>query len=117
MIDSRQALRCDELGRPRAIIEINRDVTEEEQARQELERLRVLQDRERIAQELGDGILRELFATGLHLQAIAAVAADADVGARIADAIGRLDHMITELRRHVFALGLNQIGPSARPEQ
>jgi hypothetical protein len=57
MSDSRQALRCAELDRPRAIIEINRDVTEQEQARQELEGRGRLQDRERIAQQLGDGIL------------------------------------------------------------
>jgi PAS domain S-box-containing protein len=103
-IDSRQALRCDDLDRPRAIIEINRDVTTQEQARQELERLGRLQDRERIAQQLGDGILRELFATGLHLQATASAATDSEVAARITEAIARLDQMIAELRRHVFAL-------------
>jgi hypothetical protein len=54
-------------------------------------------------------------ATGLHLQATAAVAAD--VADRIAEAIARLDHMITGLRRHVYALNPNQIDPSDRPEQ
>jgi PAS domain S-box-containing protein len=50
-------------------------------------------------------------------QATAAVAADADVADRIAEAIARLDHMIAEVRRHVIALDPNHIGPSDRPEQ
>jgi hypothetical protein len=53
--------------------------------------------------------LRELFATGLDLQATATAAADASVAARIAEAIERLDHMIVRRRRHVFALGSDQV--------
>ena len=51
---------------------------------QELDRLAVLEDRERIAKELHDGVIQALFAVGIGLQALGHVGPDPDLQRRIA---------------------------------
>jgi len=72
--------------------------------RRELERLAVLEDRERIAKELHDGIIQSLFAVGMGLQATASQASDPQIDRRVDAAIAELDRVIRDLRNYIFGL-------------
>jgi signal transduction histidine kinase len=74
--------------------------------REELERLAVLGDRERIGKELHDGVVQALFAVGMSLQAGDSLAEDpAAVRARLRDAVDAIDGVIRDLRNYIFGLG------------
>ena len=70
----------------------------------ELHRLAVLEDRERIAKELHDGVIQALFAVGLGLQGTAALARDPDLQQRLGGAVDELDRVIRDLRNYIFGL-------------
>ena len=75
------------------------------QIRTELERLSVLEERERIARELHDGVVQALFVVGLSLQAAQAEVDDPEeTGRRLADAVGSIDRAIRDLRDYIFGL-------------
>jgi signal transduction histidine kinase len=70
----------------------------------ELRRLAVLDERERIATELHDGVIQGLFGMGLNLQATALMISDATIQGRIEDVITQLDGSIRDLRNYIFGL-------------
>lgn len=70
----------------------------------ELQRVVLLDERERIAKELHDGIIQSLFAVGMGLQAITRVADPSEIEHRIERAVGDLDQVIGDLRNYIFAL-------------
>lgn len=73
--------------------------------RKELERLAILEDRERIAQELHDGVVQSLFSVGMSLQAADATADNPEaVRERVAGAVEGIDRAIRDLRNYIFAL-------------
>ncbi len=75
LVESRQALQPDERGRPRRILEVNRDITARRDAEESLRNLsaRLLQlqdeERRRIARELHDTTGQSLAALAIHLSA------------------------------------------------
>jgi signal transduction histidine kinase len=69
-----------------------------------LRRLAVVEDRERIAADLHDAIIQDLFAVGLSLQAQSQKVVVPEVSAVIDDAVARLDEAIAALRRFIFDL-------------
>ena len=71
---------------------------------QKLRRLAVVEDRERIARDLHDAIIQNLFAVGLVLQGLASRMDDAHDRHDMEEAVERLDSAITELRRFIFDL-------------
>jgi len=71
---------------------------------QKLRRLAVVEDRERIARDLHDAIIQNLFAVGLVLQGLASRMDDARDRHDMEEAVERLDSAITELRRFIFDL-------------
>jgi signal transduction histidine kinase len=73
-------------------------------AQQELKRLMVMEDRERIAKELHDGVIQSLFAVGMGLQATATLSRDEEIGQRIEGAVGEVDRVIRDLRNYIFGL-------------
>ena len=73
-------------------------------ARVDQMRLGLLEERERIAKELHDGIIQSLFAVGMGLQGTALVAASPEVAGRIEGAVGELDRVIRDLRNYIFGL-------------
>ena len=82
-----------------------RDATERKEAQARLHRLAVLEDRERIAKELHDGVIQALFAVGMNLQATEAKANDPDaVRARLGGAVDSIDLAIRDLRNYIFGL-------------
>ena len=72
--------------------------------RDELRRLAVVEDRERIGRELHDGVIQSLFAVGMNLQASAAIAGPGDVQDRLDGAVTELDRAILDLRNYIFGL-------------
>lgn len=71
--------------------------------RSRLERLAVIEDRERIGRDLHDSIIQDLFATGLELQGLATTVAS-DVAQEIGRAVDRIDSTIDALRQIVADL-------------
>ena len=69
-----------------------------------LRRLAVVEDRERIARDIHDAIIQELFAMGLELQATAQRSDDEAIQATLRDHAERLDATIKSLRELIFEL-------------
>ncbi len=72
-------------------------------AQADLRRLGLMEERERIAKELHDGIIQSLFAVGMGLQGTAALAVPA-TAQRIEIAVEELDRVIRDLRNYIFGL-------------
>ena len=72
-------------------------------AREDRERLALLDDRSRIARDLHDTVIQRLFGAGLGLQAIAG-SADAATAARIVEQVATLDAAIADIRTAIFAI-------------
>jgi len=70
----------------------------------ELRRFGLLEERERIAKELHDGIIQSLFAVGMGLQGTALAAGNEEVTNRIERAVEQLDGVIRDLRNYIFGL-------------
>jgi signal transduction histidine kinase len=72
--------------------------------REEVERLAVLEDRERIAKDLHDGVIQSLFAVGMGLQGTSMASGDPQVAERIDAAVEEIDRVIRDLRNYIFGL-------------
>ena len=66
--------------------------------------LALIEDRERIARDVHDSIIQEIFGVGLTLQAQSQRINSPEVRASIAESVERLDDTINELRRMIFDL-------------
>jgi PAS domain S-box-containing protein len=81
------------------------DATERKRITARLRRLALLEDRERIAKELHDGVIQSLFAVGMNLRATEATADLRDtVRARLVGTVDSIDMAIRDLRNYVFDL-------------
>lgn len=74
------------------------------QGRAAIRQIAVVEDRERIARELHDGIIQAIFGVGLNLQAAGAMTTDQAMARRLDDAVGRLDDVVRDLRNYIFGL-------------
>jgi signal transduction histidine kinase len=72
------------------------------QAKQQL--LALLDDRDRIAADLHDHVIKQLFGAGLTLQGIAATLGPDQAARRIRDTVTALDATIGQIRTSIFAL-------------
>ncbi len=72
--------------------------------RAEAERVRVLEERHRIAQDLHDNVIQRLFATGVGLQALVGQVPDGDLAERLQGHIADLDDTLDQIRSRVFGL-------------
>jgi signal transduction histidine kinase len=68
------------------------------------QRLAVLEDRDRIAQDLHDLVIQRLFAVGLGLQSVTPRIRDQDVSERLSGFIDDLDETIQAIRKAIFSL-------------
>jgi signal transduction histidine kinase len=74
-------------------------------AQEELRRLALLTDRERIAKELHDDVIQSLFAEGMALQsALSFVGDPVAMTKRLEDSIENIDRVIRDLRNYIFGL-------------
>ncbi len=81
--------------------------------RAELERFAIIEDRERIARELHDGIVQSLFAVGLSLLSAEPLAVNDKVKVRLREAVDSIDRVIADLRRYIFGLKPQAVGSEA----
>jgi PAS domain S-box-containing protein len=81
------------------------DLTEERRVAEELnlarERVAVLEDRDRIARDLHDGVIQRMFAAGLHVQA---AIGRPDQDSRLGNVIDEIDEAIKDIRTTIFTL-------------
>ena len=73
-------------------------------AQDDLRRLELMEERERIAKELHDGIIQSLFAVGMNLQATALTSSSTETASRVEGAVDELDRVIRDLRNYIFEL-------------
>ena len=73
-------------------------------AQADVRRLGLMDERERIAKELHDGIIQSLFAVGMGLQGTALTAGSPETANRIEGAVEALDRVIRDLRNYIFGL-------------
>ena len=66
--------------------------------------LSLLEDRERIAHDLHDMVIQRLFVTGMGIQSLYPLVADAVVKDRLTEAVVELDRTISEIRSTIFRL-------------
>lgn len=81
------------------------------QAREELQRLQVVGERERIARNLHDNVIGRLFGLGLNVETLAttlAKRAREEVEERLGGVVDELDETIREIRTAIFALSTPQ---------
>lgn len=76
-----------------------------------LQDLAVIEDRERIARDLHDKVIQQLFATGMGLQGLTR-SLDEIGAAKVAQAVDELDAVIAEIRASIFDL---EARPASRP--
>ncbi len=74
---------------------------------EQLKRLAVVAERERISQDLHDGIIQSLYAVGLSLEDLAELMAEdpAEAGARVDRAIDSIHGTIRDIRNFILGLG------------
>jgi signal transduction histidine kinase len=77
---------------------------ETERKGRELQRLQVLEERERIGKELHDGVIQSLFAVGMSLQGLATSSGDTETAGRLDAAVEDIDRAIRDLRNYIFGL-------------
>ena len=75
-----------------------------------LRRAAVLEDRQRIARDLHDSIIQDLFAVGLSLEALTVRLPNAEMRTSLKEATSHLDDSITALRRFIFDLRPASLG-------
>jgi signal transduction histidine kinase len=75
-----------------------------DKAQADLRRLGLMEERERIAKELHDGIIQSVFAVGMNLQGTAMLAGSPETAARIESSVEELDKVIRDLRNYIFGL-------------
>ncbi len=80
----------------------------------QIQALALLEDRERIAMELHDTVIQQLFAIGLSLEATSRRVADEEAAQRIHIAVDDLDNTIKRIRSTIFTLSADAHGQSRR---
>jgi signal transduction histidine kinase len=78
----------------------------------QVQELAVLEDRDRIAMDLHDTVIQQLFAIGLSLQGTARMIHDPEAAQRLQLAVDDLDVTIKRIRSTIFALGASVRSPT-----
>lgn len=79
-----------------------------------LKRLAIVEERQRIARDLHDSVIQDLFAVGLSLQTLSTRVDDSGAAEMLDDSVDRLDLAVNALRDYIFELkDTPQIAPLA----
>ncbi len=89
-------------GRLLGFAKVTRDLTHRRSGEQAAQQVMLLEEQERVARELNDSVIRNLFKVGMSLQGLATELTDERVQTRLNDAVDDLDRTIRELREHLF---------------
>lgn len=73
-------------------------------AREQQQHALLVEDRSRIARDLHDHVIQQLFGTGLELQAMADSSNDSELSTRLQIAVATLDESIAHIRTIIFAM-------------
>ncbi len=73
-------------------------------ARREAQRMALLEDRTRIARDLHDHVIQQLFASGMTLQGLAGTLGDPSATERITGVVDTIDEAIRQIRTSIFQL-------------
>jgi signal transduction histidine kinase len=73
-------------------------------ARSDRQHIVLMEDRSRIARDLHDNVIQQLFATGLELQSIAGTLPPGEWTNRVEETVSRVDEIIGQIRTAIFAL-------------
>ncbi|MCC7076333.1 MAG: PAS domain S-box protein [Acidimicrobiia bacterium] len=98
-----------------AAVAVVRDMTErrrvedalrhtEQELEEQRRHLAVLADRERIAMDLHDGVIQDLYSIGMTLQGVEYDAPDPGIKARVGQAVDSIDTVIEEIRTYIHQL-------------
>lgn len=82
-------------------------------ARADRQRMLLLEDRTRIARDLHDHVIQQLFATGLEIQSIEASIPSKAVAERLDRSVTSIDAAIAQIRTIVFALSRQNAGAAS----
>jgi signal transduction histidine kinase len=82
-----------------------------------LRRVAIVEDRQRIARDLHDSVIQDIFATGLTLQGLASRLLDDDATELLNHAIDTLDRSVNSLRSYVFELKESTHSPMGLDER
>lgn len=85
-------------------------------AREDQQRLAVLEDRDRIGRDLHDLVIQRLFAMGLSLQGTGRLSDQSEVTERLDQAVDDVDATIKDIRRTIFALGAPEASADVQAE-
>ena len=77
-----------------------------------LRKVAVVEDRQRIARDLHDSVIQDLFAVGLGLQGVSQLIDDPGAEQTIVDAVDRLDSAVETLRSYIFDLQTARTQPA-----
>lgn len=80
------------------------------ESREKQERMQLFEERDRIARDLHDHVIQQLFAAGLTLQGISMGLGPSDQADRIAGVVDSLDTSIQQIRNSIFELR-EHVGP------
>ena len=94
----------DDDGEVTGFAKVTRDETSRKSSDENIRRLELLTDRERIAHELHQSIVHRIFEASLVMQGALRLVTDPDAVARIHDAIAALDETLKEIRSVVLDL-------------
>jgi PAS domain S-box-containing protein len=103
-------------GRLRGFTKIIRDNSSALQARDDVERLHLFEQREHLGRDLHDGVIQSLFAVGMSLQGLLSRVSDPTAVEPLQQAVSALDDTITELRAFIFGLGTELSAAGVRHE-
>lgn len=76
---------------------------------EELQRLALVDERERIGRELHDGAIQAIFAIGMSMEGLAARTEDPALAARLRAVVAQLDAVIKDLRNYIYGLRPNLV--------
>jgi signal transduction histidine kinase len=81
-----------------------------------LRQVAIVEDRERIARDLHDSVIQDLFAVGLGLQSVSGRVTDKGVSSVLDESVDRLDDAVESLRAFIFELHVMADSPAALDE-